>query len=163
MFTSLRTNLLSTFALFAVLTASAAPPDNKTPPVKTTPPIAAPAFLDVVAFTVHMEGENHPLTVTMGPSLLRVDEPIDRLSVIYDPQADYYIGLEHSNYTYWDFSWPNVRAQVETSKRYETRLRDLNTEGLNISPPSADTNASGNPSASADALTIPLCLATDHR
>jgi len=143
MLTFPRTNLFLLLTLFTALTASATQPESKPQPVKTTLPVAAPAFLDVVAFTVRVDGETHPLTVTMGPTLLRIDQPVDRLSVIYDSQADHYTGLEHSNYTYWEFSWPEVRALVETSQRYETRLRDLNSEGLSITPPSTDTNAPG--------------------
>ena len=69
--------------------------------------------------------------MTTGPTLLRVDEPDDGYSVIYDPQTEHYTGLEHRNYTYWEFSWPEVRAAVENSKRYEARLQELSNEGLN--------------------------------
>ena len=149
MFTSLRANLLLVPVFFTVLTVSALAIDNKAQPVTTTPPVAAPAFLDVVTFNVHMEGETHPLVVTTGPTIMRVDQPADRLSIIYDSQADHYIGLEHSNYTYWEFSWPEVRAQVESSQRYASHLRDLGNEGINIPQPTPDTNAPGIALASA--------------
>jgi hypothetical protein len=148
MFTSLRANLL-VLVFFTALTASALAANNKAQPVTTIPPVAAPAFLDIATFNVHLEGETHPLIVTTGPTLMRVDQPADRLSIIYDSQADHYIGLEHSNYTYWEFSWSEVRAQVESSQRYASRLRDLGNEGINIPQPSPDTNASGSPSLSA--------------
>jgi len=151
MLTSLRANLFLLPVFFTTLAASAAsaPTDNKPQPIATTPPVAAPAFLDVVTFNVHLEGETHPLIVTTGPTLLRVDEPVDRLSIIYDSQADHYTGLEHSNYTYWEFSWPEVRAQVENSQRYAAHLRDLDSEGINIPQPTPDPNAPGAPSSSA--------------
>jgi hypothetical protein len=142
MLTSIRANLLLIPGLLIALTVSSAATDTR------TPPIAAPAFVDVVTFNVHMEGETHPLIVTMAPNLLRVDQPADRLSIIYDSQADHYIGLEHGNYTYWEFSWPEVRALVENSQRYAAHLRDLGNEGINIPQPSPDTNAPGTPSPS---------------
>jgi len=135
-------NLLLILVLLASLTASRAATDTKTPPV------AVPAFVDVVVFNVHMEGETHPLIVTTASNLLRVDQPADRLSIIYDSQTDHYTGLEHSNYTYWEFSWPEVRSLVENSQRYAAHLRDLGNEGINIPQPSPDTNAPGAPSPS---------------
>jgi hypothetical protein len=149
MLTFLRANLLFLPVLFTA-TATAAT-DTKPQSVATTPPAAAPAFLDVVTFNVHQDGETHPLIVTTGPTLLRVDEPVDRLTIIYNSQTDHYIGLEHNNYTYWEFSWPDVRTQVESSQRYASHLRDLGTEGINMSSSSADTNAPGFTAASASA------------
>jgi hypothetical protein len=114
------------------------------------PPVAAPAFLDVVTFAYRVEGENHKAVVTSGPGLLRVDEPDDGYSIIYSPQTDHYTGLEHRNYTWWEFSWPEVRDTVENSKRHETRLQELSNEGLNgdLSPPS--TNAATSSAGSDD-------------
>ena len=116
-----------------------------------TPPVAAPAFLDVVSFEFHTENENHKVVVTTAPGLLRVDEPSDGFSIIYDQPTDHYTGLEHRNYTYWEFSWPEVRDAVENSKRHEARLQELSNEGLNgdLSPPStnaASSSASGDDS-----------------
>ena len=110
-------------------TSSLQAADNKAQPV--TPPVPAPAFLDVATFDIHVDGENHKMTLTSGPSQLRIDEPDDSYSIIYDPQSDHYTGLEHRNYTYWEFSWPEVRAAVANTKRYEAHLRDLSAEGLN--------------------------------
>src|SRR5476651_647987 len=114
-----------------------------------TPPVAAPAFLDVVSFEFHAEGENHKVVVTTSPTLLRVDEPDDGYSILYNSKTDHYTGLEHRNYTYWEFSWPEVRAAVENSKRYEKRLQGLSNEGMtgDAAPPS--TNA---PNAAASSL-----------
>jgi hypothetical protein len=112
------------------------------------PPLAVPAFVDVVSFEFNADGENHKVVVTSSPTLLRVDEPDDGYSVIYNSQTDHYTGLEHRNYTWWEFSWPEVRDAVENSKRHEARLQELNIEGLNddASPPS--TNASDDASSS---------------
>jgi hypothetical protein len=124
--------------LATMLSAQAA--DNQTNSV--APPVAVPAFLDVVSFEFQVDGENHKAIVTMGPTLVRVDEPEDHYSIIYNPQTDHYTGLEHGNYTYWEFSWPEIRAAVENSKRHETRLQELSNEGLSIdSHSSAATNA----------------------
>jgi hypothetical protein len=131
--------------LAATLSAQAA--DNKADPV--TPPVAAPAFLDVVSFEFHADGENHKVVVTTSPTLLRVDEPDDGYSIIYNPQTDHYTGLEHRNYTYWEFSWPEVRAAVENSKRHEARLQELSNEGLNGDTASPATNAPNAASSSA--------------
>jgi len=139
----LRPHLFLILAFPMASLAAPAPPaaDNK-------PIVAAPAFVDVVTFDVHVEGENHKMVVTTGPTLLRVDEPDDGYSVIYDPQTDHYTGLEHRNYTWWEFSWAEVRAAVETSKRYETHLQDLSNEGLNNDAPATVANAPGAPSNS---------------
>src|ERR1700760_1240599 len=88
-------------------------------------PVAAPAFVDVVGFEFHAEGETHKVVVNSSSTLLRVDEASDGYSVIYDPKSQHYTGLEHRNYTWWEFSWPEVRAAVENSKRHEARLQEL--------------------------------------
>jgi hypothetical protein len=147
MSTFLRAFFLFSILIFLMPSAQAA--DNKVNPVPP-PPMAAPAFLDVVSFEFQADGENHKVVVTTAPTLLRVDEPNDRYSVIYNPQTDHYTGLEHSNYTYWEFSWPEVRAAVENSKRHEARLQQLSNEGIigDTSPP-ATTNAPSAASSSA--------------
>jgi hypothetical protein len=138
--------LFGVLILLASLPALAA--DNKASPI----PVAAPAFLDVVTFEFRAEGENHKVIVTSSPNLLRFDEPEDRYSVIYDPQTEHYTGLEHGNYTYWEFSWPEVRAIVENSKRHEARLQDLSNEGINgdITPPSTNAASVATSSAGGD-------------
>ena len=113
------------------------------------PPAALPAFVDVVSFEFHADGENHKVVVTTGAPLLRVDEPDDGYSILYDPQTEHYTGLEHRNYTYWEFSWPEVSAAVENSKRYETRLQELGNEGMNGDNPPPSTNAADGASSSA--------------
>jgi len=97
----------------------------------TPPPIPAPAFLDVVSFDFDADGEAHKVVVSMSPTMTRVDAATEGYSVIYTPDSQFYTGLEHRNYTYWDFSWPAVRTAVEGSKRHETRLQELGNEGLN--------------------------------
>jgi hypothetical protein len=145
----MRSTLLFWIFLILATRAVQAGDTNKAQPA--APPVAVPAFLDVVAFEFHAEGENHKVVVTTGSTLLRVDEPDDGYSILYDPQTDHYTGLEHRNYTYWGFSWPEVRAAVEKSKRYETHLQELSNEGMNgdTAPPS--TNATNAVSSSADA------------
>ncbi len=142
--TSLRV-LFRNLIFFATLSAQAAA--NEANPVAS--PVAAPAFLDVVTLEFQADGENHKVVVTTGPTLLRVDEPGDGYSIIYNPQTDHYTGLEHRNCTYWEFSWPEVRAAVENSKRHEARLQELTNEGLNgdTAPSAANAPAS---SAGAD-------------
>jgi hypothetical protein len=93
-------------------------------------PIAAPAFVDVVTFKVVSVGDKQEVSVVSAPGLVRVDSPDDRLSVLYDPATEHYTGLEHTNYTYWEFTWPEVRAAVQNTARYATRLRDLGPELL---------------------------------
>jgi hypothetical protein len=120
--------------------------------IHATPPVAAPAFLDVVSFEFYADSENHKVVVTTSPTLLRVDEPDDRYSIIYNSQTEHYTGLEHGNYTYWEFSWPEVCAAVENSKRHEARLQELSNEGLNddASPPSTNAPDASSSSAGAD-------------
>ncbi len=119
-FLFLSTLLLASFSAHAA--------DDK---AAATPPVAAPAFLDVVSFEFNADNENHKVIVTSSPDLLRLDEATDGYSVIYDWKTDHYTGLENRNYTYWEFSWPEVRAAVENSKRHEARLQELGNEGLN--------------------------------
>jgi hypothetical protein len=150
MLISLRTPFL--FFLTAHIACAA---DNKALPVEppnaaiATMPVAVPAFLDVVSFEFNADGENHKVVVTTGATLLRVDEPTDGYSILYNPQTDHYTGLEHRNYTYWEFSWPEVRAMVENSKRHEARLQELSNEGLNGDNPPPGTNTPGNATSSA--------------
>src|SRR5258707_4783635 len=86
------------------------------------------------------------------PALLRVDEPDGGYSLLYDPQNDHYTGLEHRNYTCWEFSWPEVRAAVETSKRYEPHLQDLGGQGISLdaTAPPASNAPSPAPSSGLD-------------
>jgi len=134
--------------LAAILSGPSAPAaTSPTPPAGA--PVPAPAFVDVATFEFKSEGEYHKVIVTTSPTLLRVDEPEDRYSIIYNPQTDFYTGLEHGNFTYWEFSWPAVRAAVENSRRYEKRIQDLGNEGLtsDSAPPSTNTaSASTSPS-----------------
>jgi hypothetical protein len=119
---------------------------------------AIPAVLDVITFQVRDEDGNRKLVVTPAPGLLRVDVPDDGLTIIYNSVTQFYLGLENRNYTYWEFSWPDVQAAVKGSTRYQTRLKDLGTQGLNGYMPDADgtavsTNtAPPNPFAASDAL-----------
>jgi hypothetical protein len=113
----------------------------------------------MVTFAVHDDDGDRKLVVLPAPGRLRVDVPDEGLSIIYDPTSQYYIGLENRNYTYWEFSWPDVKAAVQGTTRYQTRLKDLGTQGLNGYLPDAnggapDTNAPppANPFAASDAL-----------
>ncbi|MCE0498455.1 MAG: hypothetical protein LV481_10975 [Methylacidiphilales bacterium] len=133
--------------------------------VSTTPPVAAlknPATLDVVTFDMFYDDSNHKMVVTLSPTLIRLDAIEDRYSIIYDPHSENYIGLEHSNDTYWQFSWPEVKEKVAQSKRYEEHMRDLLSQGIgaddlsgNSAPPptnGGDAGASA-PAAGGDADT----------
>lgn len=138
MFISLRILYLSFLALPIFALASPSPTtDNK--PKPATPQPTLPAVLDVVTFAVKSEDQNQKLIVTSAPNATRIDSPVEDYSLIYNPQTEFYTGLEHSNYTYWQFSWPEIRAAVENSKRYESRLQELNLEGIN--PDSSSTSA----------------------
>jgi hypothetical protein len=113
--------------------------DNKAQPAIA--PVPAPAFMDVVTFEFRADGESKKVVVTSTPALQRIDDPEEHYSVIYNPQTQFYTGLEHGNYTYWEFSWPEVRSAVENSKRYEKHLQDLGNEGVNPDAASPATNA----------------------
>ena len=138
--------------LSALLLVFATPIALAAAPAANAPlPYAAPAFVDVVTFEFNSEGETHKIVVTNTPSLARVDEATEGYSVIYNAQTDFYTGLEHRNYTYWQFSWPEVRDAVESSKRHEARLQELSNEGLNgdseatlsTNAPDASSNSAG--------------------
>jgi hypothetical protein len=98
-------------------------------------PVTVPAVLDVITFNIRSDGEDHRIVVTPTPSLLRVDAPSDGYSLIYNPATEHYFGLENRNYTYWEFSWPEVKSAVQGTKRYETRLRDVGSDAMSTSPP----------------------------
>lgn len=126
-----------------------------------TPPVALPAFLDYVTFEFNDNGEDHKIIVTSSPTLMRFDELYEGYSIIYNPQTDFYIGLENRNYTYWEFSWPEVRAAVESSKRYEKRLQDLGSDGFLGDNPNPATNAAPNTANLAAAASSPSAGSDD--
>jgi hypothetical protein len=138
--------------------ATNATPDTKPAPEAQPVPIAAPAFVDTVTFNIESSGNRHVLTVISAPGLVRIDAPIDRLSIIYDPATEHYTGLEHSNYTYWEFTWPAVRDAVQNTHRYAQRLQDLGPELMEenaITPPATSSDASSNTDASSTAAAAP--------
>jgi len=146
---------LSFAALLLVVPSAFGATDTNTVPAQpeSAAPVAAPAFVEEVTFNVVSAGDKQRISVISAPGLVRVDSPDDRLSVLYDPATEHYTGLEHSNYTYWEFSWPEVRDAVENTPRYASRLRDLGPELLEenaIAPPATNSD-----SASADASTAP--------
>jgi hypothetical protein len=104
-------------------------------------PLNTPSVLDVVTFTSFSDAVRRKIVVTTSSALVRIDEPDDRWSFLYDPTSQFYTGIEHGNYTYWTFSWPEVRSVVETSKRGEKRLQDMSLNGLNADNPPPTTNA----------------------
>jgi hypothetical protein len=114
--------------------------------------VARPAFVDVATFAYTAAGEGHKVVVTTGPTMMRVDVPSDDYSFLYNPAADSYVGLENRNYTYWEFSWPQLRDAVQNSKRYEKRLQDLGTDGLMGDSAAPLTNATNSPVASPSLL-----------
>jgi hypothetical protein len=152
-FMNLRLSLA--FLLLFLPRALAAPSTNAAPAKPEPPaPVAAPAFVDVVTFKIESGGDKEQLIVTSAPGLVRIDAPDDRMSVIYDPATEHYTGLEHSNYTWWEFTWPEVRDAVENTPRYAARLRDMGPELLEenaVAPPA--TNSGGSPAT--DSATPP--------
>jgi hypothetical protein len=142
--------LLRALALLLTAPAFLAPADK---PAPRAVPIAQPAYVDVATFAYSASGANHKVVVTTGPTMMRVDEPAEDYSFIYNPATDSYIGLENRNYTYWEFSWPQLRDAVQNSKRYEKRLQDLGSDGLmgdSVLPSTGATNSSASASASLD-------------
>jgi hypothetical protein len=151
--------LFSVFSLSPAMLFAATGDKSAQPASEPTPAPAIPAVLDVITFQIHDEDGSRKIVVTPAPGLLRVDTPDDGLSIIYHPATEFYIGLENRNYTYWEFSWPDVEAAVKGTTRYQTRLKDVGTQGLNGYLPDPDgsglpsTNAPPpNPFAASDAL-----------
>jgi hypothetical protein len=114
-------------------------------------PLNTPSVLNVATFAYNNDNQNRKVVVTTSSGLQRVDEPDDRWSFIYDPTTQDYTGLEHGNYSYWTFSWPEVRVALEGSKRGEKRLSDMSLSGLNADNPAPTTNA---PPAAPDAASL---------
>jgi hypothetical protein len=73
--------------------------------------------------------DTRKINVTLTPDKIRVDQPQDKFSFIYDVSTKTYTGLEQRDAHYWSFNWPKVQAYVQNSKRYKRRLSDLNIEG----------------------------------
>jgi hypothetical protein len=141
------------------MTALTAPAQQPPSPVdQPQPPLALPSILDVVTFQLRNDGEDHKIAVTGTPALARVDELTDGYSVIYNPISEHYTGLELKNYTYWEFSWPAVKAAVESTQRYEDRLREVGSEGMSGDTPGPDPN---NPNVPGDNPTIAALLDTN--
>jgi hypothetical protein len=152
------------FPLFAATVALGFPfamaggkPAQHVPGPPTPPPV--PAELNVITFSIRSEGEMRKIVVTPAPGEVRIDSPDEGYSIIYERAAQFYIGLENRNYTYWEFSWPDVKAAVEGTARYATRLKDLGVQGLNgylpdsdASTPNTNTFNAQNPFAASDAL-----------
>jgi len=125
------------------------------PALAADTPVGTPGFANVVSFAYHSDGESHKVIVTSSPTRVRIDEPDDRWSFLYDPATQIFTGLEHGNYTWWTFSWPEVRTSVESSKRGEKRLQDMSLNGLsglNSDNPAPETNAPANATPDANAL-----------
>jgi hypothetical protein len=141
-------------AVFAslLISANSFPVNAQSNNPQTNPPAAIPAVLDAITFKIRSDGEDHRLVVTPTPTLLRVDAPDDGFSIIYRPSTQYYIGLENRNYTYWEFSWPEVRAAVQGTKRYENRIREVGSDAMSSTPDSPDSSVPGNSSVVASLL-----------
>jgi hypothetical protein len=148
---SLRPYLIALASLTLLLSRAECASSASTPPA---PRQAAPAFVDEVTFNVEADGEKRTLTVISAPGLVRIDVPTDRMSLLYDPLTEHYTGLEHSNYTWWEFTWPEVRDLVQASTRYSARLRDLGPELLEENNDSSAT-ASATTTPAADTNTPP--------
>jgi len=128
------------FALFSLLIPLSLRAQNvPTAPAAAgqAPRAAIPAYVNVVSFRVETGGERKALTLISAPRLVRIDAPDERLSVIYDPATEHYLGLETSNATFWEFSWPEVKAAVQGTARYATRLRDLGPELMTENEPTS--------------------------
>ena len=164
-------HLARAFLLSLFVAATPTATFSAEPSKAATPPVALPAFLDYVTFEFTDNGEDHKIIVTSSPALMRFDELYEGYSIIYNPQTEFYIGLENRNYTYWEFSWPEVRTAVESSKRYEKRLQDLGNEGFfgedtnattNAAPNTANLTAAATSSAGPDDSGFVWRPATDH-
>ncbi len=146
MFSLARPHHLVAVALWASSLAFAA--DSKTPPPAASE--TGPIQIDAVTFQVHTDDEKTKLVVNSSTKLYRFDIVDERYSVIYDPRTEDYLGLEHGNYTYWQFSWPEVRNAVSSTKRFQSRVAELNMDGLNSDAPPPSTNAASSTAPATD-------------
>ena len=122
----------------------------KARPVESLVHGSAPAFVDELIFDSRFEDHSEKIVITSGPNQIRFDETDDGYSFLYNPAIQFYTGLEHRNYTYWQFSWPEVQAAVRNSKRAEKRMQDLANQGLSSDspPPAASAPAPAAPDTS---------------
>jgi hypothetical protein len=121
--------------------------------------------LTIVTFEKHEAGtDTHPLKVTLGANLYRLDLPQDKLRVIYNPANERYLGLEISDGTYWNFTWPKVQAAVKASTRYTTRLQSLTSDGLdnytNIATPTPTPAPTAPPAPASPGPSLPNTAST---
>jgi hypothetical protein len=86
--------------------------------------------IDVLELEIREGGIPQRVTVWFGENKIRVDKPREKFAVLYDVAAEQYTGLEQRDYHYWQFSWPEVKAQAEKSRLFKRRLEDRSLEGL---------------------------------
>jgi len=89
-----------------------------------------PGPAQLLEFQVREAGETKKLALILTPEKIRVDQPDDKVAAIYEASNEKFTGLELRDGTYWEFSWPEIQATIQKSKRYERRFHDLNIEGL---------------------------------
>lgn len=141
MFPLVRPHYLFAAVLWASSLAFAA--SNKSDPLPGESD-TGPLQVTAVTFQLRNDGESRKIVVSSNTRLFRFDMIDEGYSVIFDPKTEDYLGLEHRNYTYWQFSWPKVRDAVASTKRYQARITELGIDNLNADAPSSSTNAAPN-------------------
>lgn len=106
------------FALFALSMLTAFAADD------------APIPAQRMEFYLRDQVEGKRIIIYLTPDKIRVEQPEDKFAFIYDVPTKTYTGLELRDAHYWTFSWPKVQAHVQSTKRYQRRLQDLNIEGF---------------------------------
>lgn len=91
---------------------------------------APPLQAERMEFYLRDQVEGKKIIVYLTPAKIRVEQPEDKFAFIYDVATQTYTGLELRDAHYWTFSWPKVQAHVQSSRRYQRRLQDLNIEGF---------------------------------
>lgn len=90
----------------------------------------APIAAQRMEFSLHDQVEEKRIIIYLTPDKIRVEQPEDKFAFIYDVATKTYTGLELRDAHYWSFSWPKVQEHVQSTKRYQRRLQDLNIEGF---------------------------------
>ncbi len=63
------------------------------------------------------------LTLLRRGAYIRIDQPANLFSLIYNVELQSFLGLEHLDAHFWSFDWPTIRAHTQASRENGWRLR----------------------------------------
>lgn len=83
------------------------------------------------------------LSLIRRGTYIRIDQPANLFSLIYNVELQSFLGLEHLDAHFWSFDWPTIRSHTQASRENGWRLRsDPFQEDPTIIPFSPSTPSS---------------------